>query len=199
MIKLNELTRWRALAQGEVLTLPEGNSRRIRLEVNSPGRAPFYIVDSPTQMRFLAAPVGRDVIEFIADGEISITTGGDDVFVYTAELEPTFTVIEDAEVFTQIATRAARNPDMEHMMYLQQQNVERRMAQLQAEMEARLDQTYNAGRADAAREAATATEPVRSEADGDGSAPPGGDEADQPDTAGIAAGGQPVSRHAGAD
>lgn len=188
MIKLNELTRWRALAQGEVLTLPEGNSRRIRLEVNSPGRAPFYIVDSPTQMRFLAAPVGRDVIEFIADGEISITTGGDDVFVYTAELEPTFTVIEDAEVFTQIAVRAARNPDMEHMMYLQQQNVERRMAQLQAEMEARLDQTYNAGRADAAREAASAVDPVGIEPDGDVSASTGSDETDQPDAAGVATG-----------
>nr|QJB21263.1 MAG: hypothetical protein [Microvirus sp.] len=188
MVKLNELSRWRALAQGEVLTLPEGNSRRIRLEVNSPGRAPFYIVDSPNQMRFLAAPVGRDVIEFIAEGEISITTGGDDVFVYTAELEPTFTVIEDAEVFTQVAIRAARNPDMEHMMYLQQQNIERRMAQLQAEMEARLDQSYEAGRADAAREIAVEPDPVRSEPDGDAGAPAGGAEADQPDAAGVATG-----------
>ena len=188
MIKLNELTRWRALAQGEVLTLPEGNSRRIRLEVNSPGRAPFYIVDSPTQMRFLAAPVGRDVIEFTAEGAVDITTGGDDVWIYTAELEPTYTVIEDAEVFTQIATRAARNPDMEHMMYLQQLNVERRMAQLQADMEASIDKTYNAGRDYAAREAASATEPVRPEPDGDGGASTGSDEADQPDASGVATG-----------
>ena len=96
-------------------------------------------------MRFLAAPVGREVVEFAAGGDVRITTDAEDVSVYTAENEPTFTVVESPEIFTQIANRQASNPDVEHMLYLQQVNIERRMAILTEEMESRIGQAYDAG------------------------------------------------------
>lgn len=147
MIKLDSLERWIALPKGGVFTLPGAAARRVRLNVNSPGRSPLYLVDDDGQLVFLAAPDGRDVVEFAAAGDIRITTEADDVSVYSAENEPTFSIIENAEVFTQIANRQARNADLEHMMYLQQQNIERRLAALAAEMETRVGEAYEAGRA----------------------------------------------------
>lgn len=179
MIKLDTLTRWRPLAQGEVMTIPGEASRRIRLHVNSPGRAVLYLRENERTHRFLAAPVGREVVEFTAEGDVEIVTGSDDVQVYTAEFEPTFVVVEDPEIFTQIAQRAARNPELEHMMWLQQQNVERRMAQLQRDMEARYERDRQAERARSENPLSKRPKP-----DGDGSSPVKGDGANEPASGG---------------
>ncbi|MER9486827.1 hypothetical protein NKI50_12660 [Mesorhizobium sp. M0563] len=147
MIKLDSLSRWNRLEKGAVLTLPGDAERRIRLNVNSPGIARLFLVTGDGEPVFLAAPERRDVVEFAHGGNVSITTEDNDVFVYTAENEPTFSIIENAEVFTQIAERAARNPDMEHLLYLQQINMERRFAQLANDMESRTRDAYDAGKA----------------------------------------------------
>ena len=145
MIKLDSLSRWNRLAKGSVLTLAGDAQRRIRLQVNSPKRSSLFIVNDDGEPVFLAAPDGRDVVEFAACGDVRLTTDDEDVFVYTAENEPTFTIIEDAEIFTKIAERSARNPDLEHMMYLQQINMDRRFAQMQHDMNERVNEAYEAG------------------------------------------------------
>ena len=185
MIKLDSLERWQSLPKGHVLNLPGNGARRIRLNVNAPGRVALFIVNDDGEPTFLAAPDGRDVVEFAAPGDVRITTEHDDVSVYTAENEPTFTIIENAEVFTQIAQRAARNPDLEHMMYLQQQNIERRMASLAAEMEVRIGEAYDAGKAtvtrsDAPGTAADAAISPGGESDSAGGAPGDGDDDTEP-------------------
>lgn len=157
MIKLDSLSRWSRLDKGAVLTLPGVADRRIRLNVNSPGRVSLFIVNDDGEPIFLACPEGRDVVEFAAPGDVRITTEDEDVFVYTAENEPTFSIIENAEVFTQIAQRAARNPDMEHMLYLQQVNMERRFAALAADMESKVHDAYEAGKATLTRSDAPGT------------------------------------------
>ena len=149
MIKLDSLSRWMHLKKGDILTLSGDAQRRIRLQVNSPKRSSLFIVNDDGEPVFLAAPVGRDVVEFASSGNVRITTEDDDVFVYTAENEPTFTIFEDAETFTKIAERTARNPDLEHMMYLQQQNMERRLAAMHGQFESKLNEAYSAGMANA--------------------------------------------------
>lgn len=145
MIKLDSLSRWAHLKKGDVLTLHGGAQRRIRLEVNSPKRSSLYFVNDDGETIFLAAPDRRDVVEFAAGGNVRLTTDDDDVFIYTSEREPTFTIIEDAVVFTKIAERSARNPDLEHMMYLQQINMDRRFAQMANDMQQRVNEAYEAG------------------------------------------------------
>lgn len=145
MIKLDSLSRWMHLKKGDILTLAGDAQRRIRLQVNSPKRSSLFIVNDDGVPVFLAAPDGRDVVEFATGGDVRITTDDDDVFVYTAENEPTFTIIPDAEIFTKIAERSARNPDLEHMMYLQQINMDRRFAQMQYDMQRQVNEAYEAG------------------------------------------------------
>ena len=157
MIKLDSLTRWTRLGKGQILELPGETNRRIRLNVNSPGYAGLYTVDADGLPTFLATADRRDVIEFAAEGNVRIGTQDDDVFVYTAENEPTFTIIENAEVFTQIATRAVRNPDLEYMMFLQEQNIQRRIAQLETSVNQRVQEAYDAGKATVAKSDAPGT------------------------------------------
>lgn len=161
MIKLDSLSRWIALPKGQVLTLHGNKSeRRIRINVNSPRRICLYLVNDDGELVFLAAPVGRDVIEFAQGGDVRIATEDDDVSVYTSEREPTFTVIEDAEIFTTIMTRAARNPDLEYLMAKQQANIERRFQMLEAEANQRAEAAYHAGKQAAVTPSAPAPEPA---------------------------------------
>lgn len=146
MIKLDSLSRWSHLPKGDILTLTGDTERRIRLNVNCPKRIRLYVVNEFGELQFLASPDGRDVIDFAACGNIQITTQDDDVYFYTAENEPTFSIFPDAEIFTRIAERAARNPDLDHMLYLQQINMERRFAQMEANVSTRVKEAYNAGR-----------------------------------------------------
>ncbi|MGB3645285.1 MAG: hypothetical protein WBA15_12475 [Mesorhizobium sp.] len=172
MIKLDSLSRWRALEAGSVLTLPGGKvERRIRLQVNSPGRAALYVVGDGGEMSFLAAPDGRDVVEFSAAGDVRLTTTAQDVFCHVAELEPTSFVVEDAETYTKVMQRRSRNPELEQMMFLMNLNMDRRLAAQAAQFEERLKANGTAIHVGAP------AEPAESDEGDAGAAPPEGDEA----------------------
>lgn len=187
-IKLDSLSRWAALPQGDVLTLAGTVAeRRIRLQVNSPGAARLFVVNADGEEVFLAAPVGRETVEFSAGGDVRITTADDDVFVYTAELEPTSAVIPDPVVFTKIAQRRARNPEMEQMMFLMNQNMDRRLA-AQAAEHAEMMAAFKEGLANASGvhvgETAEHQEPDEETPASADSAVPAGVEGSAPDGAG---------------
>lgn len=163
MIKLDSLDRWMHLKKGEVLTLAGNSPRRIRLQVNSPKRSSLFIVNGDGELVFLAAPEGRDVIEFAAGGDVRLTTEDDDVYVYTAENEPTYVIIEDPVIFTKIAERSTRNPDLEHVMYLQQVNLDRRLTALQGDIQRQVNEAYEAGTRVANSQLTGATAPKNDE------------------------------------
>ena len=145
MIKLGNLGRWVALPRGSKITFPGQDVRRVRLTVNSPGVAKLYIIDDDGELHFLAAPNRLEEVEFSYAGDLVITTDADDVSFLTAENEPEHIVIDDPEVFTEIATRAARNPELERMMYMQQLNAERRIAAMFNGIEERIAGAFDAG------------------------------------------------------
>lgn len=145
MIKLDSLSRWMPLKVGDTLVLEGDIHRRIRLHVNSPKRSSLFFVNEDGEVQFLAAPVGRDVVEFAAAGTLKISTDDEDVYVYSSETEQTCTIIPDAETFTKIAERAARNPDIEYLMHQQQINLNRRFALLERDLEQREIAAYEAG------------------------------------------------------
>lgn len=145
MIRLGNLGRWVALPRGSKITFPGQDVRRVRLTVNSPGIAKLYIIDEDGELHFLAAPDRLEEVEFSWAGDLVLTTDAEDVSFLTAENEPEHIVIEDPEVFTEIAQRAARNPELERIMYMAQRNMERRLQQIAIGFEERVNDAFDAG------------------------------------------------------
>lgn len=183
MIKLNSLSRWRPLRPGDWIDLAGAEERVIRLYVNSPGRALLYIDPDGDEPRFLAAPEGCEEVEFSASGVVRIGTSSQDVWVHTAELETTWTVFENAESYTGPMNRAARNPEVEMMMLLAQQNIDRRMAALDQLIEEKAK--YDPEKPTVARSAAPGADPqvivgAKPKSDGDGEPDGGVEQEDEP-------------------
>lgn len=146
MIRLGNLGRWVALPRGSKITFPGKDVRRVRLTVNSPGVAKLYTIDEDGVPHFLAAPDRLEEVEFSYAGDLVVMADADDVSFLSAENEPEYVVIEDPEVFTEIAQRAARNPELERIMYVAQRNMERRLEQMAIGFEERVSDAFDAGR-----------------------------------------------------
>ncbi|MES0175722.1 hypothetical protein [Mesorhizobium sp. M0006] len=132
IINLKDLSRWAAMQPGEAISFNAGNPRTVRLRVNCQSYTAFYIAFGDAGERFLcSAPAGLSLIEFVTNSQpFKIgSDAADAVAYYTAELEQT-AVESDAESFTKIAHRRARNPELEQMMFLMNQNMDRRLAQM---------------------------------------------------------------------
>lgn len=134
-IKLNAIDRWKR-ADGNLLTFEGVGARRIRLHLNSPGVALAWLVHDEGDPQFLGRVEGYQTIEFYAAGSVKIGIEGSDVWWSCAEVEPTFVEVIDPVIFTRIANRRHRNPELEEMMFRMQQNMERRLAQQAGEIEA---------------------------------------------------------------
>lgn len=138
-IKLNSLSRWKVLeAQSAVLfETSSASERRIRLHLNLESVTSFYAVAGEEQRFLVTAGPGLETIEFNAVGTLSVFAeeGAGAVHYQTAEVEPTYAVVVDPVIFTKIANRRHRNPEMEEMMHRMQINMERRLAQTASEIE----------------------------------------------------------------
>ena len=137
-IKLNSIDRWKP-ADGNLLSFEGVGARRIRLHVNSPGVALAWLVHGEGDLQFLGRVEGFQTIEFYAAGNINVSLDGSDVWWSCAEVEPTYVEVIDPVIFTKIANRRHRNPELEEMMFRMQQNMERRLAQQATEIEAALE------------------------------------------------------------
>ncbi len=62
--------------------------------------------------------------------------GEGEVLFWAADYEPAFVEVLDPEIFTKIAQRQTRNPELEEIMYRAQLNMERRFAAQEEEIEA---------------------------------------------------------------
>ena len=155
-IKLNSLSRWRPYVDGEVLALPgdDAGERRIRLSFNCERETAVFLrvddADALVSIGFLSgerllAVVGPGVetVEFASVGTVEFfcvpRLEGAQVWFQTADDEPTFSRVVDPRVFTRIANRRHRNPEMEAMMQRMQVNIDRRLAMQAAEFEAALE------------------------------------------------------------
>lgn len=145
-INLKSLDRWMLLAGDKALVLSGksgGGERRVRIAFNVGEHTRAYVSDAGGEERLLAVlQPGLETVEFTAPGVLHITTDaseGAEVWVQTAETEPTFVEVIDPVIFTRIANRRHRNPELEEMMYRMQLNVERRLAAQKDEFEAALE------------------------------------------------------------
>lgn len=140
-IKLNSLDRWKELPPGQSINFDhgvEGQERRIRLHLNLADQTAFYVENKDGPRFLCVAGPGLETVEFSAFGKIAVMAedASDSVHYQTAEDEPTFAVVVDPVIFTKIANRRHRNPELEEMMFRMNQNMERRLAQQAGEIEA---------------------------------------------------------------
>lgn len=151
-IKLNSLKRWRLLEPKAAITFKgvADVERRVRLNVNLESVTTLFVGSEKQQQLLCTAGPGVETIEFNMSGDFNVfaEAGSGRVHYQSADLEEAHVEIPDPEIFTRIAQRRHRNPELEEMMYRMQLNTERRLAQqaeeIKAAFDARMMETLNA-------------------------------------------------------
>lgn len=137
VVRIHNASKWSRLEVGHMLELPGTDEvRKVRLEVNCPAptRLDVIIADKPV---FLAVVQGYEVVEFSAAGTVVLSADSEsDVFYFTNDGDQIAVDRPLAVSFAKVATRRARNPELEMMMFKAEQNIQRRLAAQQEEFEA---------------------------------------------------------------
>lgn len=137
-VKLRNVTKWKLLPIGEVLSLPKPEPRVIRLEVNCVAETRVDVLVDETLV-FLWAGQGLQTIEFAVPGPCEVIfTSEAEVFYATDDSGDAGVVDMEETPFTSIMNRRVRNPQMELMMFKMEQNINRRLDQQREEYEAQL-------------------------------------------------------------
>lgn len=145
VIRLHNVSKWKLLEQG-FLPFVGDHHRKIRIDVNCEVVTRFDIVqpgegDDDDKLTMLAAGVqGLETLEFSApaDTVLHVTSEGE-VWYFTNEGDDQSVPGVEDEIFTTIANRRARNPQLEMMMFKQEQNMNRRLKAQAAEFQAMID------------------------------------------------------------
>jgi hypothetical protein len=140
-VKLHSLDRWNVLAPKAAVVFDNSSGsgdRRVRLNLNLAKQTTLYVEDSNGPRLLVTAGPGLETVEFAAPGKVAVFAedGAAEVHYQTAETEPTFVSVVDPVIFTKIANRRHRNPELEEMMHRMQANLERRLALQSSEIEA---------------------------------------------------------------
>lgn len=107
----------------------------------APGTEDLSVLSSDEGGRavtFLALVKGRDRLEFSVDGAFDLMVEGGSCNIYTVDSADVATRIVDPVIFTRVANRRQRNPELEWMMYQQRRNQEAMFASMQRETDRRL-------------------------------------------------------------
>lgn len=181
VVRIHNVSKWAALQPGQLLELKGLQPRKVRVELNCPAPTRVDLVEGDKTV-FLCIAHGYEVVEFSAGQDVYLScTSEDEVWYFTNDGDVTAFDAPEAVSFTKIATRRARNPDLERIMFKAEQNALRREAALRSEFEAAM-----AARDAAAAAAAVPHDPETGEVKGDEPAT-----ADDPPATGEAGGAEP--------
>lgn len=139
VIRIHNLSKWARLKPGDVLQLNGQHARKIRVEFNCPAPTRIDALEGD-KMTFLAVVHGYEVLEFSSAAEVQLVcTSDDDVFFFTNDGDNIANENLEAVAFTKVlGRRAARNPELELMMFKAERRLERRLAAQRAEFETML-------------------------------------------------------------
>lgn len=125
VVRMHNLSKWSRLEPGHALELKGDTLRKIRLEVNCDQPTSFYVGEGAGAV-LLGVVQGLELFEFSAEGDVLVvpTTEGD-VFYYTVDggVDATDSLERS---FTTLANRRTRNPQLELILWKQEQNMRRR-------------------------------------------------------------------------
>lgn len=137
-VKLNSLARWATLPAKNAIVFEgsEVDETRHRILFNLEGVTAFFIGNAEGERFLCTIGPGQETVEFNIAGAFKVYAeeGSGAVQYQSADLEPTHIEVADPVIFTRIAQRRHRNPEMEEMMYRMQLNMERRFAQQAGEI-----------------------------------------------------------------
>lgn len=131
VVRLFNLDKWNTLSPGQCIALAGEKPRTIRISFNTaePARVDCLIDGE----RFLLGTVdGLETFEFFAGGNLIVAVDTDaDVFWFTED--GAIHAIENPEAvsFTELTMRRERNREAELVMHKMEQNMSRRMAQVE--------------------------------------------------------------------
>lgn len=154
MQRFFNVRKWKILQEGTALLFSSTKARLVKFEVNAPTEVRLHLrypegvytkaqgqpvdeVIPPGTSYFLALVKGRETLETFVDGKFELVVEGGSVHVYTADGTDTHVVVLDPVIFTKIAERRARNPQLEAIERRMYINQERRMNAQLAAMEER--------------------------------------------------------------
>lgn len=148
--KIFNLDKWVHVEEGSTLHFLRDKPRHVAIDVNCPGDACFYVLyDAPppkegeeqpegtAEQWFLGLARGRDRFEFAVKGDFKLYVEEGDAWIASSDGEYVHGIVDDPVIFTKIANRRARNPHLEMMQFMMQQNQNRFMEQMNAEMDRR--------------------------------------------------------------
>lgn len=130
MQRMFNLSKWMQLEEGTGMAFPGLRPREVRLEVNAPDEVRLFALEENAlngEPRFLALVKGRDTIGFYTAGRFSLVVEGGSCSIYTADGDDISFVNLEPVVFTRIAARRKRNPELEYIAALMQRNLEKRL------------------------------------------------------------------------
>lgn len=139
-VKLNSLARWAVLPATDAIVFDGSDvaERRVRINFNLEAVTSFFIGDDTGENFLCTVGPGMETLEFNVAGSFKVYAekGSGIVHFQSADLEPTHVEVVDPVIFTKIAQRRHRNPELEEMMYRMQANMERRFAAQADELQA---------------------------------------------------------------
>lgn len=134
--RIQNLSKWNVLASGEALQLEGDHRRKIRVELNAPMRTRVDVIAEGLTV-FLGVIEGLDVVEFTADGVVQLVFSP----LNEAELSEVWYFTSDGDQYARSTVNpvtflelplggVVRNPQVEMMIFKQQQNNLRLQAQV---------------------------------------------------------------------
>ena len=142
VVRIDNISKWAAIQPGEVLACPGTGARRVRVDLNCPAPTRVDVVQVDGEkvkvLAFLAVIEGYQPVEFTAEGDgVHLAFDSEsEVWYFTNLGDAISTERPNVKSFAQLASRAARNPELELMMFKQQQNFNRLLARQQAQIDA---------------------------------------------------------------
>lgn len=156
VVRLHNLGKWLLLAPGASFVVQGLGAHQVTVDVNCEQRTPFVVVRNDGSQTFIASVEGMERLIFTAEPDEYLMATSDGAVWFFSNEGDQIAVESFEQSFTRLATRRERNPELELMMWKQNQNMLRRETQMAEQMaEFRADM--------AARAAAEGANPVTGE------------------------------------
>jgi len=134
MQKFGSMEKWASVSEGDSIRFADNKPRRVRLQVVSPVGTDWYVHLPDKGVEYFTTTCGMETIEFVTREGMEIKPSGPARY-YTSEGDVIHTPTTGNEIFTKIANRQSRNPELEIVAKVAAENAIRRQSVMMAEME----------------------------------------------------------------
>lgn len=165
-VDLKDLSRWLLVMPGTGIEFERPDARTVRIELFAQSLAGVSLVREDGEIQFLANVEELTLLEFVEAGRFEVIVDAP-CYMYSAEFETVAFTVPDPVIFTKIAERRQRSPELEYMMKIMHANMEKLHGKLDVER-ARYESQLAEARRNTGTPPVVADPPVRGSDDGAG-------------------------------